>query len=134
MTRVEHRAGHLFINEREYVFVRDAVKETGLSATYIARLANAGRIPSCKIGNVWLVDRVAVRALAQRRDAGLDHATFDGLKQYGLRGRARRKRCIHCVENNRCKSSDSVGRFRPATTRLASLKTPVHIRTACKHL
>ena len=68
MTRIDSRGGHLIINEKEYVLVRDAVQETGLSATYITRRAQKGLIPACKLGNIWLVDHDAVRALRPSAD------------------------------------------------------------------
>ena len=75
MTRVDHQEGRLIINEKEYVRVRDAVQETGLSASYITRSAQEGSIPSCKLGNIWLVERDAVRALRPTDEPAIPHAT-----------------------------------------------------------
>ena len=75
MTRVDYQEGRLIINEKEYVMVRDAAQETGLLAWYITRRAQEGAIPSCKLGNIWLVERDAVRALRPTDEAAADHTS-----------------------------------------------------------
>ena len=78
MTRVDYQEGRLIINEKEYISVRDAVQETGLSASYITRRAKNGSIPSYRLGNIWLVDRAAVRALRPTANISELHATTTG--------------------------------------------------------
>ena len=84
MTHIDNRAGRYFVDQREYVFVRDAKRETGLSDSYITRLAKARSIPSCKLGKNWLVDRDAVRTVRRSDKDGEQHGptgdeiVFDG--------------------------------------------------------
>lgn len=57
----------IFLDGRPYISSSDAGRETGLTSSYVARLAKAGKIPAHRLGRSWFIDQEAVRLRAQMR-------------------------------------------------------------------
>jgi excisionase family DNA binding protein len=55
-------SGQLFINGQRHVTAAEAARESGLTRDYLSKLAKAGKIPGCRLGNIWLLDCQAVRS------------------------------------------------------------------------
>lgn len=58
---------HLEIRGRVYIPIHQAVREAGLSQTYIGRLARTGVLTGQIIAGMWFIDRAQLRAFVAQR-------------------------------------------------------------------
>ncbi len=61
----------LDVDGKEYVSAATAAKITEYNQDYVGQLARAGKIPSRQVGNRWYVERTALLAHKQEKDAML---------------------------------------------------------------
>jgi excisionase family DNA binding protein len=59
--------GRTFINGRSHVTSADAARDVGLSRDYLSKLAKAGKIPSHRLGSIWLLDCQAVQSFIDEK-------------------------------------------------------------------
>jgi excisionase family DNA binding protein len=58
----------IFIDGVPFISARHAAREAGLSRDYLSKLARAGKITGHRLGNIWFLDRQAVKSFVDDKE------------------------------------------------------------------